>query len=156
MKTEKKEKKTIQFITFKMNDRTYAINISHVREINKLSAITPVPRTDDFIDGVMNLRGSVIPVINIRKRLHLAIKSNDKKNKLIIVEYDTSPVGLIVDEISEVVKIEVGNIENDKIKMLEIGAEYIKSIGKTDDGILAILDIYALLERERRENASAV
>ena len=154
MKTKNKEVKIIQFITFKIDGRIYAIDIAYVREINRLSAVTHVPRTDDFVDGVMNLRGAIIPVINVRKRLQISLLPYGKKNKLIIVEYDEAPVGLIVDEIAEVVKISADNIESDKEKMVEIGTEYVDRLGKTDEGILAIVNINTLLERGRKENAA--
>lgn len=152
MKTEA-DNQIIQLITFRMNEKIYAIDISYVREINRISAVTKVPNSDSFIEGVMNLRGAIIPVISIRKRFCLEPASLSKSNKLIIVEFEGSPVGLIVDEIAEVVKIRALNIESEKEKIDEIGTEFLGGLGKTDDGILPILDIYKLIDRERGADA---
>ena len=154
MKTESGQEKIIQLITFKMANKVYAIDISHVKEINKIFSVTKVPKVDSFIDGVMNLRGSIIPVINIRKRFKIEEIPYSLKNKLIIVDYEGDSVGLIVDEISEVVKIDSENIESDKEKMGEIGIEFVEGLGKTDDGIIPVLDIFKLIDRERETHAA--
>ena len=155
-KAEMKNNEIVQLITFRMDNKIYAIEISHVREINRVSYITRVPKSEDFIEGVMNLRGFVIPVVNIRKRFNLELENGNKAKKLIIIDYEDSPVGLMVDEISEVVKIKRDNIEYEKEKMDEIGTEFIKGIGKTDDNILPVLDIYKLIGREKREENEKV
>ena len=154
MKTENNVKDVQQFVTFRMNGKVYAIHIMFVKEINRISFLTRVPNVEPFVDGVMNLRGAIIPVINVRRRFQMEAKPYTRKNKLIIVEYEKSSVGLIVDEISEVVKISTENIENEKEKMGEIGMEYVMGLGKTDDGILPIINIHQLLKRERGKSAT--
>jgi len=154
MKTETEQEKIIQLITFKIDEKVYAFDISLVKEINKISTVTKVPQADDFIDGVMNLRGAIIPVINIRKRFCMEAIPYSSKSKLIIVDFEGDSVGVIVDEISEVVKISSENIESDREKMDEIGIEFIEGIGKTDDGIIPVMDIFKLIGRERIDNAA--
>jgi purine-binding chemotaxis protein CheW len=154
MKTDRQDS-TMQFVTFRLHGRTYGIPISCVREINKSSSLTRVPNTEEFVEGVMNLRGSVIPVINVRKRFRLAPDGAEKRRgKLIIIEFDEAPVGLIVDDIAEVVRISASSIESDREKMAEIGTEYVEGLGKTDDGILPILDVNKLIGKERKDHAA--
>jgi purine-binding chemotaxis protein CheW len=157
MKTDDREtKRILQYITFRTGGKTYAIDISCVKEINRLSAVTRVPRAEDFVDGVINLRGAIIPVISIRRKLNYDTLYTGKRVKLIIVEFEQAQVGLIVDEIAEVVKIEADNIETGAEIVEKIGSEYVAGIGKTDDGILVVLDIVKLLRGERSLKNAAV
>lgn len=150
MEIEEKEKqKTLQFISFVLENKIYAIPISYVREINKLYDITIIPNSEYFIEGITNLRGEIIPVVNVRKRFGLSDESpvNRKKRKLIIIDYQGSPVGLLVDGIAEVVKIVAEDIESESSEFKEIGMEFVSALGKTDKGIIPILNINKVINK---------
>ncbi len=142
------EKKSMQqFITFKLAGKTYGIPILYVREINKVNNITKIPNAENYIEGITNLRGEIVPVVNVRKRFGIFEECNNKKRKLIIIDYLGSPVGLLVDGISEVIKIDEDNIESESIDFKEIGTEFIAGLGKLDKSIMPILDINKIINR---------
>lgn len=144
-----------QFVTFSIGDEEYGIQIIKVQEINRLTEITKVPKAPYFIEGVTNLRGNVIPVIDIRKRFSMDTKAADDKTRIIVVDIEGKRTGLKVDMVNEVLRLLKSEIESSPaIVSSDIDSDFIESIGKIDDGsrMIIILNIEKILTaREKQE-----
>lgn len=134
----------LQLVTFKLGDEEYGIDILKVQEINRMTEITTMPKAPFSVEGVINLRGKVIPVVNLRKKFGLDIKEVDAQSRIIVVDIG-STVGLIVDSVSEVLRISSDTIEPPPPITGGIGSEYIRGIGKLEDRLIILLDIDKLL-----------
>lgn len=134
----------LQLVTFKLGAEEYGIDILKVQEINRMTEITTMPKAPFSVEGVINLRGKVIPVVNLRKRFGLDIKEVDAQSRIIVVDIG-STVGLIVDSVSEVLRISSDTIEPPPPITGSIGSEYILGIGKLEDRLVILLDIDKLL-----------
>lgn len=130
----------LQLVTFKLGNEEYAIDILKVQEITRMVEITTVPNAPDYVEGVINLRGKVIPVINLRKKFGLGAKAVDVNSRIIVVDINTT-VSLIVDSVSEVLRLPSDYVEPPPPITMGNGAEYIKGIGKLKDRMLILLDI---------------
>ncbi len=153
MKVETVPVDSLQVITFSLVNETtkkkenYAVPIEQIREIRNFTDITTVPKAKEFVQGVMNLRGLIIPVIDIKKRLGFgeADLQNPKNYKIIIADVRDSIYGLIVDKVEHVMQIAPNEIEPVPTDSFE-SYHYIKGIAKTQGHLLVLLDIIALLE----------
>lgn len=134
----------LQIVTFKLDEEEYGVDILKVQEINRMTEITAMPKAPFSVEGVINLRGKVIPVINLRKRFGLDIKEIDSQSRIIVVDIGAT-VGLIVDSVSEVLRISSDTIEPPPPITGGIGSEYIMGIGKLEDRLIILLDIDRLL-----------
>ncbi len=135
----------IQVVAFQLGNEEYAVDILNVQEINRLLKITRVPRSPDYIDGVVNLRGSIIPVINLHKKFNMEISGNDEDTRIIVFQFDDIKAGIIVDKVSEVLHINQKNIEETASVYNSIDAETIKGVARVDDRLLILLDLQKLL-----------
>lgn len=134
----------LEYVLFKLNNEYYGINIHNVETIEKIMPITRVPYTQDYIKGVINLRGNVVPVIDLRKRFKLKEKEYNENNRIIIVKVEDITVGMIVDSSSEV--IQVSNKDIDEAPVLKNNDEkFIKYIAKNNERIIMIVDLYKIL-----------
>ncbi len=134
----------IQVVAFKLRKEEYSLNILNVQEIKGLTDITRVPYASDFIKGVINLRGSVLPVIDLKKRLGLMDTPYTDDTRIVIVKVDEVSVGMIVDEVTEVLVFDQNEIEVAKAVDNEIG-RFISGIGKLDDRLVIMLDLNAIV-----------
>jgi purine-binding chemotaxis protein CheW len=146
----------LQLVSFKIGDEEYGIDILNVQEINKMAQITKVPNAPEFVEGVINLRGRVIPVIDLRARLGLEKKEFDKDTRIIVAELNKSTVGFIVDAVSEVLRIPVSITENPPELVTGINSEFIKSVGKLEDRLLILIDLNKILSATEKEKMSAL
>ena len=143
-----------QLVTFKMDNVEYAVDIESVQEINRFDKVTPVPRAPSFIEGVMNLRGSVIPAIDLRKRFDLDIVKHTESTRIMIVSIANTLVGLIVDSVNEVLRMEKRIIEKPpSVLKGDENTEYISGIGKLDNGerIIIIIDTQKIFSGEETD-----
>lgn len=131
----------IQLVSFKLADEEFGVDILQVQEINRLVEITKVPKTPDFVEGVINLRGKVIPVVDLRKRFELEKNDSNADTRIIVVDIDNSIMGMIVDEVSEVLRLSVSTIEPAPDITTSIEADYISGVAKIDDRLLILLDL---------------
>lgn len=131
----------IQLVGFKLGDEEYAIDVLKIQEIIRLIEITSVPRMDSYVLGVMNLRGKVIPVIDLRVRFNLDKSDFDKKTRTIVVKFEKENIGFVVDEVTEVARISKSMVEPTPPLVGSIGQEYILGICKYDDRLIILLDI---------------
>ncbi len=128
-------------VSFNLGDEEFAIDITKVQEIIKMIEHTQVPNTFDYVEGVINLRGKVIPIVNLRIRLGIKPKEFDKNTRIIVVQVDSKSVGFIVDSVNEVLRLKVDSIEQTPKLVSSIEDEYIAGIGKNGDNLLIILDL---------------
>ncbi|MEG2172275.1 MAG: chemotaxis protein CheW [Desulfovibrionaceae bacterium] len=135
----------LQLVTFKIADEEFGVDILAVQEIIRIMQITTVPRAPAFIEGVINLRGKVIPVIDMRKRFGLPSVERDSQTRIIVMEFNQKVVGFLVDAVSEVLRIPADTVEAPPPVVAGIGSEYIKGVGKLDDRLLILMDLDRLL-----------
>lgn len=148
-------KELLQLVTFKLGDEEYAIDILKVQEVNRMVDITAVPNSIDYLEGVINLRGRVIPVINLRKKFGLSLKNLDTQSRIMVVDVGTT-VGLIVDSVSEVLRISPDTVEPPPSMAGGIDSDYIRGIGKLHDRLLILLDIDKLLKGVDKEEFTLI
>ena len=135
----------IQLVTFRIGEEEFGVDILAVQEIIRLMQITMVPRAPAFIEGVINLRGKVIPVINMRTRFGMPALEHDSNTRIVVMELEQKIVGFLVDGVSEVLRIPAGIVEDPPPVVAGIGSEYIRGIGKLDDRLLILLELDNLL-----------
>jgi purine-binding chemotaxis protein CheW len=134
-----------KYLTFPIGDEEYGINIQFVTEIVGIQKITDVPDTPAYVRGVINLRGKVIPVIDVRLRFGLPEREYDERTCIIVVNYNSMAVGLIVDAVSEVLDIPSGDVQPPPKVNKGAGSRYIQGLGKVEEQVKILLDIERLL-----------
>lgn len=137
-----------QHITFLLGEEEYALDILAVQEIVRLPRITHVPNLPAFMRGVINLRGVVVPVIDVRVKFGIGQADYDKRTCIIIVKMAGRTMGMIVDRVSEVLRLPEGSIEPPPPFGTNIKADFIKGMGKVDERLLIILDLDKVLSNE--------
>ena len=139
--------KDLQLVGFRIGNETYGVRIGSVREIVRVPEITSVPNAPDIIEGVINLRGKIVPVMDLRKRFGQLYTHPDKKNRILVVEIENKLVGLIVNDASEVLKISPRDIEAPGSVFAEGESSYVTGVGKLKGRLIILLDINKLLHR---------
>ena len=139
--------KELQVVGFRIGEETFGVRIASVREIVRVPEITSVPNAQETIEGVINLRGKIIPVIDLRKRFGQAEIQSDKKNRILVVELENKLVGLIVNSASEVLKIPPSEIESPGSVFADGDSSYVTGVGKLKGRLIILLDISKLLHR---------
>ena len=135
----------LQLVSFKIGEEEFGIDILTVQEINRMLQITKVPNTPEFIEGVINLRGRIIPVLDLRVKLGMAKKSHGKNTRIVVVNLNDRTIGFIVDEVSEVLRIPKNITETPPDLVGGVNSDYITSIGKLEDRLLILLDLDKIL-----------
>ena len=135
----------IQLVVFKLGREEYGVSILQVQEIKRITEITRVPHSPDYIKGVMNLRGSILPVIDLKKRLNLPPAEYTDDTRIIITKVEDIVVGMIVDAVSEVTTIDQNNIEPPQAVVGGIAADYISGVGKLENRLLILLNADAII-----------
>lgn len=131
----------IQLVIFKLGREEYGVSILQVQEIKRITEITRVPHTPEYIKGVINLRGSVLPVIDLKRRLNLPQQDLTENTRIIIVKVKEISVGMIVDAVSEVMTIHQQNIDSPEVVAGSVAANYLSGVGKLEDRLLILLDL---------------
>jgi purine-binding chemotaxis protein CheW len=139
--------KELQIVGFRIGNETYGVRIASVKEIVRVPEITSVPNSPDFVEGVINLRGKIIPVMDLRKRFGLQEIQVDKKNRVLVVELENKLVGLIVSSASEVLKLPPSEIEAPGSVFAEGESSYVTGVGKLKGRLVILLDIARLLRQ---------
>jgi purine-binding chemotaxis protein CheW len=141
----KKITETALYLTFKLGEEVFALDVSQVREVLDLTTITKVPRAPEFMRGVINVRGSVVPVVDMRVKFGLSEINNTTDTRIIVMELDLdgemSTLGALADSVHEVVEMEPGQIEAPPKIGMRWKTEFIRGIGKRNDDFIIILDI---------------
>lgn len=144
-KTKKNHDNLIHLVSFSLGRENYGVDIMRIREIIRMVDITKVPRAPEFIEGVINLRGSVIPVINLRTRIKLPRKEYDKSTRIIVLEMKQSVIGFIVDEVKEVLRISESIMAPPPLLTVGKNVDYITSVAKLDNCLIILIDPERLL-----------
>ena len=132
----------VQLVVFTLGEEEFGVDISQVREIIKTVEITKMPNTPDFVEGVINLRGSITTVMDLRKKLGvISSKEDDRDTRIVIVELEDSTMGMVVDSVTEVLRISAADIDTESVATSQIDAEYLRGVGKLEDRILILLDL---------------
>ncbi|MGI6307370.1 MAG: chemotaxis protein CheW [Dethiobacteria bacterium] len=139
-----------QIVAFKLEEEEFAVNIHQVREVLKMVPVTPLPQSAHFIEGVINLRGEVIPVVDLRKRFELPEQERSGQTRIIIVEIEEHKVGLIVDFVTEVLRLPSTAIQPPPARVAGTRNDLILGIGKIEDRLLIILNLAKILTMNER------
>jgi purine-binding chemotaxis protein CheW len=139
--------KELQVVGFRIGQETFGVPISLVREIVRVPAITSVPNAPDYIEGVINLRGRIIPVVDLRKRFREKVGEPSKKNRIVVVELEGRLIGLMVNSASEVLRIPPSEIEAPHDVFQEGELNYITGVGKLRGRLIILLDLNKILQR---------
>ncbi len=135
-----------EFLGFMLDNEEYAISIMHIKEIIKYQPITEVPRAPQYVPGVLSLRGQIIPIIDLRKRLKLKAKDPDHNTRILVLLREDQDYGLIVDRVSQVVRFSEDEIEPPPQVISSMEADFIEGVGKFKDNMLIILNLESVLE----------
>jgi purine-binding chemotaxis protein CheW len=145
---EEEDTQKDKYLTFRLANEDYGIEIFYVTEIIGIQKITEVPDMPDFVRGVINLRGKVIPVIDVRTRFKLEPKAYGDRTCIVVVDINQSVIGLIVDEVSEVISIPANNIDPAPKTGKGTKSRFIQGIGKVGEQVKIILHVGQLLNDE--------
>ncbi|MCK5340709.1 MAG: purine-binding chemotaxis protein CheW [Desulfobulbaceae bacterium] len=137
-----------KYLTFHLAGEDYGIEIYYVTEIIGIQKITDVPDMPDFVRGVINLRGKVIPVMDVRTRFGLEFREYDERTCIVVVDINNTAVGLVVDEVSEVVDIPESQVEPPPKTGKGTSSRFLKGMGKMDDEVKILLDVNRILYDE--------
>ena len=139
--------KELHLVGFRVGRETFGVPIAMVREIVRVPEITAVPNAAEFIEGVINLRGKIVPVVDLRKRFKDAAPETGRKTRILVAEFDGQSVGLIVNSASEVLKIPPSDVEVPRNVFSEGELSYISGVGKLGGRLILILDLSKVLQR---------
>ena len=144
----------VQYIKVEMGDETFGIDISYVDNILRMQRITRVPNTPDYIKGVINLRGEIVPIMNLRLKMGLEEVEETKATRIIIVKMDQiGKLGFIVDCVKEVISLEEDQMESIKHDSKDETTHFVNAVGKVGDSIISLLDLNTVvLDKAARED----
>ena len=155
MDTENDSDESIQYLTFKLDGEAFATNISKVREVLEYDDITRVPRTQEHMLGVINLRGSVVPVVDLRLRFGLATCKPTVETCIIINEVEIEGghvvLGVLADSVQEVIDLHDNQMESTPTMGARINTEFIQAMGKLDEGFIIILNMDKVFSMDKLE-----
>jgi len=138
----------LQLVSFNIGTEEFGVDILKVQEINRMVEITRVPQAPHYVEGVINLRGKVIPIVDLRKRFGLELKEHDKNTRIVVVDIGGNIMGMIVDSVSEVLRLPASTIEPPPEIVTGVNAEYIKGVAKLEDRLLIFLDLSRVIDAE--------
>lgn len=140
-----------QLVVFSLGDEMYGVDIYRVREIIRVPAITRVPRAPEYVEGVINLRGGVIPVIDLRKRFGMEKGEESAERRIVVSELGNQTVGMVVDGVSEVLEVDEAEIDPPSEYVMTVDSQYITGIVKREK-LIILLDLEKVLEVSRRDD----
>lgn len=159
-KTSVNETKTddlLQLVVFQLAGEEFGVDIMKVQEIIRLPDITRLPQSPGYVEGVINLRGKIIVVVNLNIRFNLRSKDMDENSRIVIVEVGGNVIGMIVDSVTEVLRLPVSNVEPaPEMISMKLKADYLKGVGKLADRLLILLDLGLVLHRDEINKISAL
>lgn len=143
-----------QLVVFSLADEAYGVDIYKIREIIRVPAITKVPRAPEYVEGVINLRGGVIPVLDLRKRFGLEKGEESDDRRIVVTELGNQTVGMVVDGVSEVLEVDASEIDLPSEYVATVDTQYITGIVKTDQKLIILLDLEQVLYVRSRDEKS--
>lgn len=145
---ESAEEALMKFVTFYLEKEEYALPISEVQEINRVIDITRVPNAPEHVMGVINLRGKIVPVIELKHRLKLGETQVDKDSRIVVVEYGSRILGMMVDRVSQVLNIASSQIEDTPEEVVKLPEEFVKGVAKIEDRMVILLNLEQIVGKE--------
>jgi purine-binding chemotaxis protein CheW len=145
----------LQLVSFHLGGEEYALEILRVQEIIRMMDLTRVPNSPDFVEGVINLRGKVIPVIGLRKRFAMESRPYDKQTRIVVVEVAGTVVGFVVDAVNEVLRIPADTVEPPP-RLTKVDREMVAGVGKLESRLLLLLDVEKLLSQSEQAAMNGV
>lgn len=136
----------LQLVSFNIGSEEFGVDILKVQEINRMVEITRVPQAPHYVEGVINLRGKVIPIVDLRKRFNLQMKEYDKNTRIVVVDINGTIMGMIVDAVSEVLRLPANTIEPPPDIVTGVNSEYIKGVAKLENRLLIFLDLSRVID----------
>lgn len=146
---------TEHIATFVLDGEEYGVDVHAVQEIRRVTDITPVPRAPDFIRGVINLRGRILPVVDLKRKLRMGQVDVGRNSRIVVVKLRERLLGLLVDGAQQVLKVPVSKIEPPPEEVVTGGGDYIRGVAKLDDRLIILVDLLRVLAQELREGAAA-
>jgi purine-binding chemotaxis protein CheW len=146
---------TEHLATFLLSGEEYGVDVRLVQEIIRVSEITAIPRAPEFVKGVINLRGRIIPVVDLKRKLGLGEVVDSRQTRIVVVKVRDRLIGLLVDGASQVLKVPVSSIEPAPEEIVEIDASYIRGVAKLVDKLIILVDLAKILSLELREGEGA-
>lgn len=145
-----------QLVVFELANEHYGVDIAAVESIIKMQTITVVPHAPSFVEGVTNLRGSVLPVIDLRKRFNLKTEDTTKNSRIVVISFNTVKVGMIVDAVSEVLQVSEEAIEPTPPIVTTVDSAFITGIAKLEGRLVIMLDLGKVLSITEQEKLAAL
>lgn len=139
-----------QLVVFDLANESYGVDIHAVQGIIRMQAITKMPKTPDFVEGVINLRGKVIPIVDMRKRFDLVVKEETKDSRIVVVDIGGQEVGIIVDAVTEVLRITNDSIEPPSSVITSTDSAYLMGIAKVEDRLIILMDLENVLSHAEK------
>jgi purine-binding chemotaxis protein CheW len=149
-KKAKGSNELLQLVTFHLGNDEFAVDILNIQGINRMVEITKVPNSPQYVEGIICLRGNILPIIDLRKRLGLPVKEYDKATRFIVVEIENRVIGFIVDNVNEVLRIKRNITEPPPAIVSGIDSDYITSVAKLEDRIIILLDLNKVLTDKQK------
>ena len=153
-KEKNKSIQEVQFVVFLLGEKEYGVKIEQTREIiaEENYELTPVPNSPEYVNGIINLRGDIVPIVNLFEKLNIEINKKEINNKIITIEINGSLIGMEVDEVKEIERFKKDEISEPPAITKNINRDFVNGVGKTDEGLLIILDLNKVLsDREMEE-----
>jgi purine-binding chemotaxis protein CheW len=145
----------LQLVSFVVGSEEFAVPILSVHEINRMMDITRVPQSPPFVEGVINLRGKIIPVVDLRKRFGMTASDRASEHRIVVVEVSKRVIGFTVDRVNEVLRIPASIVEPPPPMIANIDSEYVQSVGKLEDRLLILLDLDRLFAGDGLDRLAA-
>lgn len=143
-----KEDREVQLVIFQLGREEFAVEVTQVREIIRMQDITRMPKAPSFVEGIINLRGQIIAVLDLAQRLSLEAAERGSETRIIVVEAGDVKVGMIVDSVSEVMRINEDEVEPSPALAVDVEAVYLKGVVKQDNRLIILLDLTRILATE--------
>jgi purine-binding chemotaxis protein CheW len=146
----------VQVVSFHLGSEEYGVDISQVQEIIRMVEITHVPRAPHFMEGVINLRGQLIPIIDLRTRFSMPRAEHTKSTRIVVTEIGSKRVGIVVDSVSEVINIPLESVEPAPDMIAGVGTEYIQGVGKVGERLIILLDLTMVISGEEKHQLETI
>lgn len=141
----------IQLVVFELANESYGVEISRVQDINRMQEITEIPHAPESVVGVINLRGRVIPVVDLRTRFGMPSAEHTKSTRIVVVHMGEEPIGMIVDAVSQVLRIPTKIIEAPSPVLASVDSKYLLGIAKLEEELVVLLDLDYVLSKDEKE-----
>lgn len=151
--TEQEPSKTLELLTFKLSDQEYSLDIMSVREIRGWTRTTPLPHAPDYMKGVINLRGTVLPVMDLAQRLGLAPREHTDRNVIIVVHHEETMTGLLVDAVSDIIALTANDLQPPPDVQSTAGVNVVSALTLIDDRMIRVLDLTSVVAQSKSSAA---